>query len=78
MTVSFNYKWFFSVLLSLAIQVMFLRDMAIANVAFCFIYTWFLVKAPMKVNPLIFLLLTMLPRFCEIWLVADSGLFYLY
>lgn len=56
MTVSFNYKWFLSVLLSLAIQVLFLRDIAIANVAFCFIYTWFLVKAPMKVNPLVFLL----------------------
>lgn len=56
MTVSFNYKWFFAVLLSIAIQVMFLRDIAIANVAFCFIYTWFLVKAPMKVNPLLFLL----------------------
>lgn len=56
MTVSFNYKWFLSVLLSITIQVLFLRDIAIANVAFCFIYAWFLVKAPMKVNPLIFLI----------------------
>ncbi len=55
MTVSFNYKWFFAVVLSMAIQVLFLRDIAIANIAFCFIYTWFLVKAPMKVNPLILL-----------------------
>lgn len=55
MAVSFNYKWFLSVLFAIAIQILFLRDIAIANVAFCFIYTWFLVKAPMKTNPIIFL-----------------------
>jgi hypothetical protein len=56
MNVTFNYRWFLAVLLSLVVQVMFLRDIAIANVAFCFIYTWFLVKAPMNVNPIIFLI----------------------
>ncbi len=56
MNVSFNYKWFLSVLLSIAVQILFLRDIAIANVAFCFIYIWFLVKAPMNVNPLLLLL----------------------
>lgn len=55
MNVSFNYKWYLAVLLSIAVQVMFLRDIALANVAFCFIYTWFLVKAPMNTNPLLFL-----------------------
>ena len=40
----------------MAIQILFLRDIAIANVAFCFIYTWFLVKAPMQTNPLLLLL----------------------
>jgi len=55
MTVAFNFKWYLSVLLAIAIQVLFLRDIAIANVAFCFIYTWFLVKAPMKTNPLVFI-----------------------
>ena len=48
MTVSFNYKWFLSVLLSITIQVLFLRDIAIANVAFCFIYLWVIIKAPMR------------------------------
>lgn len=56
MAVSFNYKWFLAALFALVIQVLFLRDIAIANVAFCFIYVWFLVKAPMKTNPLLLLL----------------------
>ncbi|MEY4955613.1 MAG: hypothetical protein RI981_1698, partial [Bacteroidota bacterium] len=55
MNFTFNFKWFFSVVFAIAIQVLFLRDIAIANVAFCFIYTWFLVKAPMQVNPLLLL-----------------------
>ena len=48
MNVNVNFKWFFSVVFAIAIQVLFLRDIAIANVAFCFIYIWFLVKAPMQ------------------------------
>ena len=56
MNFTFNYKWFLSVVFAMAIQVLFLRDIAIANVAFCFIYTWFLVKAPMQTNPLLLLL----------------------
>lgn len=55
MSVTFNYKWFLSVIFALAIQVLFLRDMAIANIAFCFVYTWFLVKAPMPTSPLLLL-----------------------
>jgi hypothetical protein len=53
MAVSFNLKWFLSVIIAMAIQVLFLRDIAFANVAFCFIYTWFLVKAPMKTSPIL-------------------------
>ncbi|MEK6546927.1 MAG: hypothetical protein AABZ56_01285 [Bacteroidota bacterium] len=56
MNFTFNYKWFLSVVFAMAIQILFLRDIAIANVAFCFIYTWFLVKAPMQTNPLLLLL----------------------
>jgi hypothetical protein len=55
MSNTFNFKWFLSVISTIAIQVLFLRDIAIANVAFCFVYTWFLVKAPMPTNPLILL-----------------------
>ncbi|MEY4955183.1 MAG: hypothetical protein RI981_1268 [Bacteroidota bacterium] len=55
MNVNVNFKWFFSVVFAIAIQVLFLRDIAIANVAFCFIYIWFLVKAPMQTNTWILL-----------------------
>lgn len=56
MNFTFNFKWYFSVIFAIAIQVLFLRDIAIANVAFCFIYTWFLVKAPMQTNPMLLML----------------------
>ncbi len=55
MSITFNYKWFLSVVFAIAIQVLFLRDIAIANVGFCFIYTWFLVKAPMQTNSMLLL-----------------------
>ena len=55
MNFTFNLKWFLTVVFAIAVQVLFLRDIALANVAFCFIYTWFLVKAPMQANPLLLL-----------------------
>jgi hypothetical protein len=42
-------KWFLGAVVAMALQVLFLRDIALANVAFCFIYVWVMVKAPMRV-----------------------------
>lgn len=53
---SFQIKWIFIVLFCLIVQVLILRDLAIANVAFCFIYLWIILKAPIHA-PLFYLVL---------------------
>jgi hypothetical protein len=42
-------KWFLGAVVAMALQVLFLRDIALANVAFCFIYVWVILKAPKRV-----------------------------
>jgi hypothetical protein len=49
MNSSVSLKWFLGAVVAMALQVLFLRDIALANVAFCFIYVWVIVKAPMRV-----------------------------
>jgi hypothetical protein len=53
---SFQIKWIFIVIFSLFAQVFILRDVALANVAFCFIYLWIIIKAPIH-TPLFYLIL---------------------
>ena len=48
MNASLSVKWFLGAMAAMALQVLFLRDIALANVAFCFIYVWVIVKAPMR------------------------------
>lgn len=56
MNPSVSLKWFLGAVVAMALQVLFLRDVALANVAFCFIYVWVIVKAPMRVaTPLLLL-----------------------
>jgi hypothetical protein len=62
---SFQLKWIFIVFISLAVQVFILRDVALADVAFCFIYLWVIIKAPIH-TPLTYLLLG---GFLIAWLV---------
>jgi len=53
---SFQIKWIFIVFFSLVTQVFILRDVALANVAFCFIYLWIILKAPIH-TPLFYLII---------------------
>jgi len=53
---SFQIKWIFIVIFSLFLQVFILRDVALANLAFCFIYLWIILKAPFH-TPLLYLIL---------------------
>jgi hypothetical protein len=48
MNASLSVKWFLGAMAAMALQVLFLRDIALANVAFCFIYLWVIIKAPMR------------------------------
>ena len=48
MNTSIQWKWYGMLLLTLAMQILFLRDLAIGNLAFCFLYVWALVKAPIQ------------------------------
>jgi hypothetical protein len=56
MNPSLSLKWFLGAVVAMALQVLFLRDVALANVAFCFIYVWVIVKAPMRVTTPLLLL----------------------
>jgi hypothetical protein len=53
---SFQIKWVFIVFFSLITQVFILRDVALAHVAFCFIYLWIILKAPIQ-TPLFYVIL---------------------
>ncbi|RXK48150.1 hypothetical protein [Aquirufa rosea] len=48
---STTFRWIFTVILTWLIQVLFLRDLTIAYFAFCFIYVWPLIKAPIDTAP---------------------------
>lgn len=50
MNASLSVKWFLGAIAAMALQVLFLRDIAFANVAFCFIYLWVIIKAPMRTS----------------------------
>jgi hypothetical protein len=50
MNTSLSVKWFLGAMAAMALQVLFLRDIAFANVAFCFIYLWVIIKAPMRTS----------------------------
>ncbi len=53
---SFQYKWLIGVVLTIVVQLLFLRDLALFYYGFCFIYLWAIIKAPMDTAP-IFLIL---------------------
>lgn len=65
MTFKLNFKLFLIVFLVVAIQVLFLRDLSLGSYAFCFIYLWPIVKAPLEMKPIPLLLIA----FCLGWII---------
>ncbi|MHA8087553.1 hypothetical protein [Aquirufa sp. Wall-65K1] len=53
---SSTFRWILTVVFTLLIQVLFLRDLTIAYFAFCFLYVWPLLKAPID-TPVAYLML---------------------
>lgn len=56
MSANFQYKWWIAVVLSIVVQLLFLRDLALFYYGFCFIYLWAIIKAPIE-TPLVYLIL---------------------
>ena len=56
MSNKFNFKTFLIILFCIAFQIVFLRDLSFGSFAFCFIYLWPIVKAPLYIKPFLFLL----------------------
>jgi len=56
MSANFQYKWWIAVVLSILVQLLFLRDLALFYYGFCFIYLWALIKAPIETPPLYLIL----------------------
>jgi hypothetical protein len=48
---SFQYKWLIGVVLTIVVQLLFLRDLALFYYGFCFIYLWAIIKAPIETPP---------------------------
>lgn len=65
MAFKLNFKLFLIVFLVVAIQVLFLRDLSLGSYAFCFIYLWPIVKAPLEMKPIPLLLIA----FCLGWII---------
>jgi hypothetical protein len=60
MVFKLNFKSFFAVLLLLSFQILFLRDFSLGSYAFCFIYLWPIVKSPIEVKPVKFIIFAFL------------------
>ena len=56
MPIKFKFRPFLTVVFCLAFQIFFLRDISIGSYAFCFIYLWPIVKAPLDVPPILFVI----------------------
>jgi hypothetical protein len=56
MSANFQYKWWIAAVLSIVVQLLFLRDLALFYYGFCFIYLWALIKAPIETPPLYLIL----------------------
>lgn len=56
MSANFQYKWWIAVVLSIVVQLLFLRDLALFYYGFCFIYLWALIKAPIETPPVYLIL----------------------
>jgi len=56
MSSSIQWKWYGMLLLTVVLQILFLRDLAIGNIAFCFLYLWALLKAPLQIPIGLFLI----------------------
>jgi rod shape-determining protein MreD len=56
MSANFQYKWLIAVVLSIVVQLLFLRDLALFYYGFCFIYLWAIIKAPIETPPVYLIL----------------------
>jgi hypothetical protein len=56
MSANFQYKWWIAVVLSIVVQLLFLRDLALFYYGFCFIYLWAIIKAPIETPPVYLIL----------------------
>ena len=51
MGANFQYKWWIAVILTIVVQLLFLRDLALFYYGFCFLYLWAIIKAPIETPP---------------------------
>jgi hypothetical protein len=51
MNATFQYKWWIAVVLTIVVQLLFLRDLALFYYGFCFVYLWAIIKAPIETPP---------------------------
>ena len=56
MSANFQYKWWIAVILTIVVQLLFLRDLALFYYGFSFIYLWAIVKAPIETPPVYLIL----------------------
>lgn len=56
MSANFQYKWLFAVVVSIVVQLLFLRDLALFYYGFCFIYLWAILKSPIDTPPVYLIL----------------------
>ncbi|UAJ13804.1 hypothetical protein [Aquirufa lenticrescens] len=56
MSANFQYKWWIAVVLTIVVQLLFLRDLALFYYGFCFIYLWAIIKAPIETPPVYLIL----------------------
>ncbi len=49
MGANFQIRWILMPLFTVFFQVIFFRDVAFVNLAFCFIYLWIIIKAPIQI-----------------------------
>ncbi|MEY2792999.1 MAG: hypothetical protein RJA76_991 [Bacteroidota bacterium] len=69
-----NIKLVFSFLLALLIQVFLLRDMGIGGMAFLFIYTYVVIKAPLDINKSLLVILAFFAGWLVDWFYDTHGL----
>jgi hypothetical protein len=56
MNATFQYKWWIAVVVTILVQLLFLRDLALFYYGFCFLYLWAIIKAPLDTPPVYLIL----------------------